>query len=114
MMTKQEVFTKVATHLLGMEKQSSDGQACYYRSPDGGRCAAGALIDDEDYGSHLEGRTADNELVRAALASSGVNMEDRETRWLVCSLQDIHDDDFNNRADRLIELAAEFSLDMPQ
>lgn len=54
-MTKQEVFDKVATHLLTQKKRSYDNGACVYRAKDGSMCAAGCLIPDEEYTPDLEG-----------------------------------------------------------
>lgn len=54
-MTKQEVFDKVATHLLTQNKRSLEGTSCVYRAKDGSMCAAGCLIPDEEYTPALEG-----------------------------------------------------------
>ena len=54
-MTKQEVFDKVATHLLTQNKRSLEDTSCVYRAKDGSMCAAGCLIPDEEYTPALEG-----------------------------------------------------------
>ena len=54
----QPIFDRVATHFLSMPKASAseDGVICLYRDPDNGnRCFIGALIQDEDYLSEIEG-----------------------------------------------------------
>jgi hypothetical protein len=57
-MTKQEIFDTVAIHLIKQGKQSADASgACFYRSPDGLKCAVGCLIPDEVYRPKMEGRS---------------------------------------------------------
>lgn len=55
----QEIFNKVATHLLTQGKRSvaSDG-SCMYRGPEGTKCAIGCLIEDDEYHPLLEGKGA--------------------------------------------------------
>lgn len=64
-MNKQEVFDKVASHLLTQMKPSTEPDpgpetglrgACYYRSPEGLKCAIGCLIPDELYDPKFEGK----------------------------------------------------------
>lgn len=43
----QEIFDKVATHLLTQNAKSIDGKACMYRGPNGLRCAVGGIIPDD-------------------------------------------------------------------
>lgn len=58
MMTKQEVFDAVARHLLTQRRRSFDGKAgCAYRGPEGRKCAAGALLPDDQYDPRMEGHT---------------------------------------------------------
>src|SRR5688500_18704220 len=53
-MTLQEIFDKVATHLLAQNQKAADGY-CRYRHAER-KCAAGCLIADEDYSPTMEGR----------------------------------------------------------
>jgi hypothetical protein len=56
-MTKQEIFDTVALHLIKQGKQSADATGdCFYRSPDGLKCAVGCLIPDEVYRPEMEGK----------------------------------------------------------
>lgn len=48
-MTDQELFDRVAEHLLTQGKQAKQGTTCVYRAPDGSKCAIGCLIPDEKY-----------------------------------------------------------------
>lgn len=49
--TAQEVFDQVARHMLTQNAKSySDSDStCYYRDPEGRKCAAGCLIADDEY-----------------------------------------------------------------
>ncbi len=52
--TAQQVFDRVATHLLTQQKMSGKVDHCYYRK-DGLSCAVGCLIPDEVYAAKMEG-----------------------------------------------------------
>lgn len=55
--TLQTIFNIVATHLMTQGKPCQDAyMACCYRY-DGLKCAAGALIKDEEYSGELEGKS---------------------------------------------------------
>lgn len=55
-MTAQEIFDKVATHLLkqGRKAEATTNGSCKYRTDDGLKCAAGCLIPDEEYSVSFE------------------------------------------------------------
>lgn len=109
----QEVFSKVATHLLAQKRISTLGRKCAYRGWDGLKCAVGCLIDDAHYKPVLEGHTVrDGELVQA-LVKSGVpivpHMLDMLNR-----LQNLHDTTRPAAwATSLQKLAAKYGLEMP-
>lgn len=98
-MTAQEIFDKVATHLLRQGKKSEGpGKGCLYRGPNGLKCAAGFLIDDAYYDPKFEGKgvgaiskadTPNTVLLNEALLKSGVPAELFD---FVGELQGIHDD----------------------
>lgn len=72
-MTKQEIFTKVVTHLLTQNKQSlAPDIGCAYRGENGLMCAAGCLIQDKYYRPTLEEQNVNDTSVCEALVSSGV------------------------------------------
>lgn len=52
---RQAVFNKVTAHLLTQNEKSMNGEACAYRSPNGLKCAIGALIPDSMYDRDVEG-----------------------------------------------------------
>lgn len=109
-MSEQEVFDTVAKHLLTQKEQcfmSGSKKDCAYRSvqPDGHilYCAAGCLIEDEDYNSALEGKAWDD------LVYAGI-MTDTHMR-LIQKLQSIHDEDGpSSWRFSLMNLAIDFKL----
>lgn len=56
-LTNQQIFDKVATHLLTQKTKSMDGFQCRYRGPNDAKCAIGCLIPDEVYKCSMEGCT---------------------------------------------------------
>lgn len=52
----QEVFEFVSKHLFEQGVQAGDGVKCYYRGPNGTKCAVGCLIPDELYEPRMDGR----------------------------------------------------------
>lgn len=58
-MNHQEIFNKVAEHLLTQNAKAMLGEECVYRSEDGCRCAIGCLIPDELYRPEFEGKNVD-------------------------------------------------------
>lgn len=90
-MTNQELFDKVARHLLiqnaksigwGDEDYATD---CMYRSPSGLKCAIGCLIPDEKYSEELEGYGVNQKQVSEAAGLNG------ENEHLAKHLQFVHD-----------------------
>jgi len=56
MLTPQQIFDKVATHLLKQNAKSFDpNYGCLYRSKDNLKCAVGCLFSDQDYRPVYEG-----------------------------------------------------------
>ena len=86
-MTDQQMFTKVARHLIKQGKKSiKDGQ-CLYRGPEGTSCAIGCLIPDEMYTEEIEGKAvSEHEALELVLASLGITNLN-----LAMDLQSIHD-----------------------
>ena len=99
-MNTQEVFTRVATHLLTQRECSTDGQefvvqraksVCRYRGARGLRCAIGCLIEDRFYSPGMEKCGVGDGAVREALRKSGVDTGDiKDIEFLDC-LQRVHD-----------------------
>lgn len=52
--TLQEVFNIVSKHLLDQGQKSIEFGMCQYRGSNGMKCAAGALIPDNEYNSSFE------------------------------------------------------------
>ena len=94
-MTDQELFDRVATHLLTQNRKSQSlNGACQYRHYTGLKCAIGVLIPDELYRTAFEGQGIDTyarpsswsaDILHAAgILESQVHLAKR--------LQDCHDD----------------------
>lgn len=88
-MTKQEIFNTVATHLFtqGVRASSPDGDFCFYRAPDGKKCAVGCLIPDELYKPDME-HTPLNDIIEF---TEGMDPALLIERALVFSLRTVHD-----------------------
>jgi hypothetical protein len=89
--TLQEVFTAVVTHLLNQgERSVASSGNCLYRSPDGRRCAVGAIIPDELYSPVME-----NSVVQANCVWSVIKplfASPTDAKYLLEELQAVHDD----------------------
>lgn len=90
-MTLQEIFDKIATHLLkqGAKSKNTEGR-CMYRGPDGLMCAAGCLIDDVHYRDTMEGRSVVDRLIETAIKSS-IGAVPPAGCGLLLKLQEAHD-----------------------
>lgn len=99
--TDQEIFDRVATHLLAQRRKSvkfstvngKKYRYCQYRSPQGLSCAVGCLITDGAYSDYIENRPADDDDVIKLLNESGVFVNDTN---LLSSLQALHDNTHPN------------------
>jgi hypothetical protein len=92
-MNRQEIFDKVAVHLLTQGcksegKKPDGGTDCLYRGPNGEMCAAGCLISDEQYNPKMEGNS-----FREIAHELPEFMSDNEATGFVMALQLIHDCD---------------------
>lgn len=93
-MNKQEIFDKVASHLLKQNEQSimnDDSSTCAYRGKNNSMCAIGCLIDDKYYDESLEGKSVAFYKVFNALKLSGIEIESRFDTLFLSQLQNIHD-----------------------
>ena len=116
--TRQELFTKVATHLLTqnakslMPGTSADDGVCAYRGEKGLMCAVGCLIPDSLYQPTLEKKAVTALCIKDVLAEAGVDHGDNR---LLYNLQYIHDcSRVNLWRERLNHLAKEDGLTMPE
>lgn len=101
--TKQEVFDYVTNHLLTQNKKSTNGAYCAYRGKNGCKCAAGCLIDDNEYISQIEGFSWFRaiEILKCSSSHSELIME----------LQNIHDTFLPQEwENQLKSFASEFNL----
>jgi hypothetical protein len=114
MMTQQEIFDKVALHLLRQGKRATyDGESfiCRYRAFDGTSCAIGCLIEDKWYSSGLEGCSIYARDIQGALKLSGILADDGTIRSLLGSLQYLHDGiDPSSWREELFAIANRYNL----
>ena len=91
----QQIYNKVAKHLLTQNERSVDGDGCcMYRGNNGLKCAIGCLIKNDYYDCEKEGNTVDE--IRVMLYNSDVIAENSSTKnynkiLLMGDLQDVHD-----------------------
>lgn len=88
--TEQEVFTQVKNHLISQGGKSivkdyphQNSLTCMYRGSEGRKCAAGALIADDEYKPEME-RKSWEAMIRDFNYS-------RNCVFLIAELQAIHD-----------------------
>lgn len=112
-MTPQQIFDKVATHMLaqGVKSQTirGDGEVfCRYRGDEDLQCAAGCLIDDKVYLPSMEGMDVDD-----LMHEFGHRLPDwfRPNQQLISHLQIVHDGwDPPYWKNKLHDVAIEFGL----
>lgn len=105
----QEIFDKIAKHLLTQNKQSKDEKGhCFYRGPDGLKCAVGAIIPDKDYDMKFEGLAVGDTPIKTFFIDSGYSNKEI---LLLKELQIIHDAGRPSCwKNRLSDLALKYSL----
>jgi hypothetical protein len=115
-MNTQELFDKVATHLLTQNAKAQDALGgCVYKADDGKMCAVGCLIDAKFYNGDLEGKgismgDSGMAVYNAVRYSIGDDITPRQVRMLQ-DLQDIHDDyPTEDWPEELQNLAEEYDL----
>lgn len=103
--TAQEVFNQVSSHLITQNAKSLGigENYCKYKSKDGLKCAAGCLIDDDEYNPDFEGKDWIELKTQFSISS--------DHNYLIQDLQDIHDS-FGPKdwRDELIKLAKRRNL----
>lgn len=92
-MNRQDIFNKVANHLLKQKERSlrEGSDSCAYRGSNGLRCAIGCLIDDSNYSPNLEGLGAGHDSVCEAIARSQQTTLEPDDWVFLHDLQRIHD-----------------------
>ncbi|USV40975.1 hypothetical protein [Xanthomonas phage BUDD] len=120
MNTMQDIFTKVATHLLTQNEKSMgefphiEGLGCAYRGENGKMCAVGCLIKDEFYDPSFENETVESDSVISALEQSLGREITLEEVSLLEELQGVHDkSDPKYWIHGLTTWAQNYGLEMP-
>jgi hypothetical protein len=90
-MTRQEIFDKVVAHFAVQRVAAAEYGMCMYRTPDGRKCAIGALIPDEAYNPNCEAAPVSDLFIHhpKMMQASGLRSEDQD---LLSDLQVAHDD----------------------
>lgn len=88
-LTRQEMFDKVATHLLTQMERSVEGRLCRYRLGTL-KCAIGALIPDDKYLRRFEDVAIDGFSQEALLLRNVAGISDDDAKF-ARRLQRVHD-----------------------
>ena len=101
LLNKQQVFDKVAAHLLAQGITSSKGHevggTCLYRGPNGTKCAVGCLIPDDLYSPNMEGKSVPGSVspdfpdLDSMLGRVLTQIVEQDTFPLLAALQVLHD-----------------------
>jgi len=113
--TLQEIFTRVAVHLLTQNERATDKMNnCVYRSSTGLTCAVGCLVTPEAYNNDMEMLDCYASTTREVLAASGIPT-DKDTLSLLYDCQQIHDKSLPEAWQAKLQIYAEQNiLQMPQ
>ena len=115
-MNNQQIFDKVAKHLLKQNAKAinADG-TCLYRSPKNRKCAVGCLIKRAAYSPDIEYKVVYSEPVKIALRKSGIGPITTCKLNLLNRLQKIHDEwNVKYWEAELHDVADEFELKWPK
>jgi hypothetical protein len=111
-LTNQQIFDKVATHLLNQGKRAmfhnpvTGKDSCAYRGQDRTKCAAGCLIPDDRYDRKMEGFPV------SAIRLFREISNDENSVLLLADLQRCHDVLFPDRwKQELMSIAEVYGLD---
>ena len=113
--SRQAIYDRVKKHAIkqGDIAYDCDGDACYYRTLTGCKCAIGCLIDDEHYTPLLEGLSVNDNLVIKALVASGIiSLKEGDDLLFLESIQSSHDIAMNHEEwlQNLSRVAREYEL----
>lgn len=109
-MNRQEIFNKVATHLLRQGKASLTFGICTYRGDDGTKCAIGIFIPDGQYSPYIEGKRVNAAELYSRLPS--FILEDLDFARMLQHLHDCHEN-WSDIYKSLQDFALRNKLEMP-
>jgi len=105
-MTKQEVFNKVAKHLLKQgERALTKNGTCQFHVPDSKmRCAVGCLITKRYYKVDMEFHSPEGLFVEFPKEMKNLRLNKRRHKIILDELQELHDNDYTDPEDWSEEL----------
>lgn len=94
-MNRQEVFNKVATHLLTQNAKARTETGwgnfiCSYKADNGLKCAIGCLIPDDQYDKRIEGKSINLNPLLISILRNAIDLYIDDINFLE-NLQMIHD-----------------------
>jgi hypothetical protein len=110
-LNNQQIFNKVAKHLLKQNKQSllAFGSVCAYKNPDGLKCAIGCLIPNQLYSPGMEEKSI-RQIFKNSYGLQALFKD--ESLDLLETLQNLHDMDKPNRWESGLRIIAkDYGLD---
>lgn len=107
MLTRQEIFDRVASHLKRQKVQSKIGGLYRYHGEKGRKSPIGLFISDDDYTPEMEHYLHFSRLIASTLERSGVRREDFE---LLDRLEALHNNCPQSWGERIDEIARVYGL----
>lgn len=117
-MDHQATLETVVRHMFKQGVQSGDGDACFYRGPNGTSCAVGCLIPDDQYDPNMDSQVHATSIGAVYKRFKDLpffkNLTTKDIKFLE-KLQSVHDRDRNwdssgAMKQGVLELFAEFDL----
>lgn len=99
MFVRQDIFDRALAHLrtqrqpaLNHYQDHDESPRCLYRTPEGLKCAIGALIPDENYNPDLENTAASSHCVIEAMGYNPGDLTQDDRVFLSALQSDLHDE----------------------
>lgn len=90
-MEAQEIFNKVVTHLRTQGVKAMDNTWCRFRTDQGLKCAAGCLIQDDEYQAWMDNCSSISEILIQSQCPMSLQIRLRRHTNLIYALQSVHD-----------------------
>lgn len=92
-MDYQSTLETVVRHLFAQGRKAGDSKNCYYRAPDGTKCAVGILIPDDQYDPRMDRDNETISMIAVKFSEKPFFKSIREHMSFLTDLQNIHDND---------------------